>query len=113
MLDNLDIENIDLVLSHSARPKLKPECDDALLVEKELNLDIEKLLSEEDDESVGPDTASIKGADEAKEEENLDPLELVRKVTGEQPLKSIGNNVASSSRPRRLQIFEKITVEED
>ena len=37
----MDIENIEIVLS--ARPKNKPE-------EEEINLDIEKLLSEADEE---------------------------------------------------------------
>lgn len=67
LLDNLDIENIEIVLS--ARPKLKAEEDD-------INLDIEKLLSE---------------ADEEEESEIAEQMaQLIGKDDG--PLKCIGNN---------------------
>jgi hypothetical protein len=82
MLDNLDIENIEIVLS--ARPQKKIEDQ----LEKDLNLDIEKLLSEEDEDVISESA----------------PLD-------DRTLKSIGNNF--STRTRRLQIFEEITVDEE
>ena len=96
LLDNLDIENIEIVLS--ARPKNKPE-------EEEINLDIEKLLSEADEEEYeGEDIAQhlqIKGKKQSRsDDENSKDGEDLK----------LGNKF--SSRARRLQIFEKITIED-
>jgi len=92
----LDIENIEIVLS--ARPKNKPE-------EEEINLDIEKLLSEADEEEYeGEDITQhlqVQGKKQSRsdDENSKDGDDL-----------KLGNKF--SSRARRLQIFEKITIED-
>ena len=106
-MDNLDIENIEIVLS--ARPKNKPEDQ----LEKHLNLDIEKLLSEDDEDEYRS------GEDElARHAHQLVKMDLghqsksqnLKKLAKDDTtLKCIGNNF---SRMRRLQIFEEITVDE-
>jgi hypothetical protein len=100
-LDNLDIENIEIVLS--TRPKNKPENQ----FEKHLNLDIEKLLSEEDEDDYksGEDEYAHHIATMDLKSKNLKKL-----AKDDTTLKCIGNNF---SRMRRLQIFEEITVDEE
>ena len=84
----------------SSRPKNKPE-------EEEINLDIEKLLSEADEEEYEGEEISrqLSGmrlgqkpkSDDENSKNDSDELKLGNKF---------------SSRARRLQIFEEITIEE-
>ena len=80
----------------SARPKNKPE-------EDEINLDIEKLLSEADEE-------------EYEGEEIKQPLQEKKQSKSDDENSKDGDDLKLgnkfSSRARRLQIFEKITIED-
>lgn len=93
----MDIENIEIVLS--SRPKNKPE-------EEEINLDIEKLLSEADEEEYEGEEISrqLSGMRLGQKPKSDDENSM-----NDEELK-LGNKF--SSRARRLQIFEKITIEE-
>lgn len=80
-------------------------------MEKHLNLDIEKLLSEDDEDEYrsGEDELAqhIAKMDLGHQSKSENFKKLAKDDT---TLKCIGNNF---SRMRRLQIFEEITVDEE